>query len=220
MNNKAFSLIELSVVLIIIGLLVMGITGGSSLIESSKIRNLASEIDNWKKALLIFRANNDRWPGDLDGDGFNVGWCGGDACRANEEYTINSFPAPYNNNVQLGEAGPFIELYLKKISNFRPDPENFIKPSLKVLPDFKWGFHRFEGKYINKNYFLSDTKLNTIWGVSTFSHNKKKSNNKILLGLDKKIDDGEEQKGNIRLQLSGDTWEIEGTRIGFMLTDL
>ena len=68
-NNKAFSLIELSIVLIIIGLLVAGITGGQSLIESAKIKNLANEIDGWRKALLIFRVKNDRWPGDLDNDG-------------------------------------------------------------------------------------------------------------------------------------------------------
>ena len=46
-SNKAFSLIELSIVLIIIGLLVAGITGGQSLIESAKIKNLANEIDGW-----------------------------------------------------------------------------------------------------------------------------------------------------------------------------
>ncbi len=220
-NNKAFSLIELSIVLIIISLLVAGITGGQSLIESAKIKNLANEIDGWRKALLIFKAKNDRWPGDLDNDGFNVGWCGGDACRANERYTRNSFPAPYNNKVQNENSGPYIELYLSGLSNFRPDPDNFVHPSFQTLPDFTWRFHRFEGIFslgIN-GYFLNFAKPNTIWGVSDVVGDTKKSSNRILLGLDKKFDDGDRIKGNIRIQFIGDVGR-QGVRLGFMLTDL
>ncbi len=219
-SNKAFSLVELSIVLIIIGLLAIGITGGQSLIENAKIKNLANEIDGWRKALLIFKAKNDRWPGDLDNDGFNVGWCGGDACRENETYTINSFPEPYNNKVQIGGSGPYIELYLSGLSNFRPDPDNFVSPAFQTLPDFKWHFHRFEGIYGGREgYFLNLAKSNTIWGISDVVYNTKKSSNRILLGLDKKFDDGDRKKGNIRLQLSGDKGR-EGARFGFMLTDL
>lgn len=219
-SNKAFSLVELSIVLIIIGLLVIGITGGQSLIENSKIKNLANEIDGWRKALLIFKAKNDRWPGDLDNDGFNVDWCGGDACRENETYTINSFPEPYNNKVQCGSSGPYIELYLSGLSNFRPDPDNFVQPAFQTLPDFKWRFHRFEGVYDGREgYFINLAKPNTIWGISDVVYNTKKSSNRILLGLDKKFDDGDRKKGNIRLQLSGDKGR-EGARLGFMLTDL
>ena len=220
-NNKAFSLIELSIVLIIISLLVAGIIGGQSLIESAKIKNLANEIDGWRKALLIFKAKNDRWPGDLDNDGFNVGWCGGNACRENETYKINSFPAPYNNKVQIGDNGPYIELYLSGLSNFRPDPYHFVFPSFQALPDFGWLFHRFEGIYAgySRGPFLNFAKPNTIWGISNLVRDTKKSSNRILLGLDKKFDDGDKHKGNIRVQLSGDSGDW-GARFGFMLTDL
>ncbi len=47
-NIFAFSLIELSIVLIIIGLLVAGITGGASLIESARMRNFINEVNSWR----------------------------------------------------------------------------------------------------------------------------------------------------------------------------
>ena len=42
-DDKAFSLAELSIVLIIIGLLVAGVSGGSKLIQQAKLRSLMNE---------------------------------------------------------------------------------------------------------------------------------------------------------------------------------
>ena len=68
-NNKAFSLIELSIVLIIIGLLVAGITGGQSLVESARIRNYLTEMKQYQVAVNAFIINKGRLPGNLNNDG-------------------------------------------------------------------------------------------------------------------------------------------------------
>ena len=55
-NNKVFSLIELSIVLIILGLLVAGVTGGASLIKSAQIRSIVTELNNYRNGYNAYYA--------------------------------------------------------------------------------------------------------------------------------------------------------------------
>ena len=52
--NKGFSLIELSIVLIIMGLLVAGVTGGASLIKSAELRSLMTELRNYQTGVNAY----------------------------------------------------------------------------------------------------------------------------------------------------------------------
>ena len=105
---KAFTLIELSIVLIIIGLLVAGITGGASLIQSAKLRSFASEIRNYRTQFNAFRVANDRWPGDYDNQGW-TGLCLGLGCPGVTSTTGTAQKSPSNVNmtqaVGSGESG-------------------------------------------------------------------------------------------------------------------
>ena len=65
-KKSAFSLIELSIVLIIIGLLIAGITGGASLIKSSELRSIMSEARSYAVSVNSFFTQYDRYPGDSD----------------------------------------------------------------------------------------------------------------------------------------------------------
>ena len=103
LNFFAFSLIELSIVLIIIGLLVAGITGGQSLIKSAKIRAFMNELNGYKQAVSSFYVAKDRLPGDLN----NLGTIGQDS---GQTYTTSSFSAPYNVKVPSLYSAPFIDL--------------------------------------------------------------------------------------------------------------
>lgn len=62
-NKKGFSLIELSIVLIIIGLLVAGITGGASLIKSAELRSAMSDIRNYQTAVNAYYTATGELPG-------------------------------------------------------------------------------------------------------------------------------------------------------------
>lgn len=64
-KNSGFSLIELSVTLIIAGLLAAGITGGMHLMQSAKLDRLISEVTGYNKAVENFRLKYNGWPGDI-----------------------------------------------------------------------------------------------------------------------------------------------------------
>ncbi len=63
-KKSAFSLIELSIVLIIIGLLIAGITGGASLIKSSELRSAMGEYRGYAVAVNGFFSQYNYLPGD------------------------------------------------------------------------------------------------------------------------------------------------------------
>jgi prepilin-type N-terminal cleavage/methylation domain-containing protein len=60
---KGFSLIELSIVLIIMGLLIAGIVGGSALIMNAKVIGAAREMNKYVMAATMFRGKYQELPG-------------------------------------------------------------------------------------------------------------------------------------------------------------
>jgi len=62
--NQAFTLIELSIVLVVIGLLVGGVMAGQSLIKQALLRNLQTDVQKFKTAVMTFRDKYNCLPGD------------------------------------------------------------------------------------------------------------------------------------------------------------
>lgn len=93
-NSKAFTLIELSVVLIIISLIVAGIISGKALIHASELNSIIADVNGFQTALNNYKLQYDAILGDhrdaydyFDGSGGNsicgnnsngVGGCNGD----------------------------------------------------------------------------------------------------------------------------------------------
>jgi prepilin-type N-terminal cleavage/methylation domain-containing protein len=65
-NERAFTLVEIAVVLVIIGLIVGGILVGRDLIETAKERNLITQIQQYNTAVRVFQTKYDKHlPGDI-----------------------------------------------------------------------------------------------------------------------------------------------------------
>ena len=64
-NSSGFTLIELAVVLVIIGLLMGGVVKGQQLIDAARVRNLISQLESHRSAILTFRDRYAALPGDF-----------------------------------------------------------------------------------------------------------------------------------------------------------
>lgn len=64
-TKSGFSLVELSIVLVILGLLVGGILGGQSLIRAAELRNVQTEYQQFQAAVLMFTQQYQAKPGDM-----------------------------------------------------------------------------------------------------------------------------------------------------------
>ena len=82
-KNRGFSLVELSIVIIIMGLLVASVTVGKDLIQAAPLRGLISQIQGFETQVSTFQLKYNAYPGDIsnankrglgsnngDGDGF------------------------------------------------------------------------------------------------------------------------------------------------------
>jgi prepilin-type N-terminal cleavage/methylation domain-containing protein len=62
---RAFSLVELSIVLVILGLLTGGILAGQSLIRASELRSVSADLQRLHSAVYTFRDKYMAVPGDM-----------------------------------------------------------------------------------------------------------------------------------------------------------
>jgi prepilin-type N-terminal cleavage/methylation domain-containing protein len=71
-KQAGFTLIEIAIVLVIIGLLLGGILKGQELITGAKVRNLISQVDGVKAAFFGFQDRYRAYPGDYSQASINI----------------------------------------------------------------------------------------------------------------------------------------------------
>ncbi|MFC4159811.1 type II secretion system protein [Chitinimonas lacunae] len=83
-TQRGFTLIELAMVLVIIGLLVGGVLKGRELIDSARLRNIIGDFDGIAAAVQVYRERYRALPGDDPGATESRGWaalaCNGSGC--------------------------------------------------------------------------------------------------------------------------------------------
>ena len=197
--------------MIIIGLLVAGITGGASLIESAKVKAFYDSLNQYKQAVYTFYSTHDRLPGDFNLDG-KIGYLSGETIK--KEY----FKPPYDgtdttNTYYLPNevSAPFVELYQNKLINWEPTGGEVLSSNVSnvkgVNDSVYCYFHTLRSDRVpdSTSHYFYGMKENTIFLQCQDHSSKGFVNNSAKFGysVDKKYDDGIYNNANFRAVCCG-----------------
>jgi prepilin-type N-terminal cleavage/methylation domain-containing protein len=190
-QQSGFTLIEIAIVLVIIGLLLGGVLKGQELITSARVRNLISQQDGVKAAYFGFLDRYRALPGDYSGATTNVPGCA--ACQNG------------NNDGQILLNAAIVESisaweHLSKAGFITGSYVYAAAPATTSNPSNPYGSLV---QLIFDNVYR-DAALDT----GTARHNLKTGNNipsDILAEVDRKIDDGLANTGQMRHSTFGGT---------------
>lgn len=100
--NKGFTLIELSIIIVIIGVLIAGIVSGTSLIASSKAVKLTNQVTELAVVINTFKSKYGELPGDFRKAST---YFGGANCTAGDTNTDSDLCDGNGNNIWGGAVG-------------------------------------------------------------------------------------------------------------------
>jgi len=196
--KKAFSLVELSIVLIIIGLLVAGVSSGSKLIHQAKISTIITEITDIKNSTKAFEIVYEQLPGDFDNA---EGFWGTYNSSTNPTGTVNGND---DNVIVLGNEGyrawhhlSLADVYSGGFSS--GSTSAFVIGTNVVESGYSGGVYGIIGG-VRNGYRANYIRFGVISGVN--------NNAGIVSALDaykieKKMDDGDPSRGTVRTNASG-----------------
>lgn len=204
MKQKGFTLIEIAIVLVIIGLLLGGVLKGQELINTARVRALNNTVDGITAAWFSFQDRYRAFPGDytqatvnlpnnagliVDGDGNGrVGITGANTDSPAERANVW---------VQLQAAGYITGNFDADVANVATAPEYGC--SVETCPDngFGAGMNLTFGNQIRGGAAAQDEhELITGRGIPV----------EVIAELDRKVDDGEPETGAMQLGAGGVGW--------------
>lgn len=133
-HPHGFTLLELSIVLVIVGLLAGGILAGQELLRSYEIRSIITQKNEIVSALGAFRQRYESLPGDFNSA--TTVWGEADANPATCLLTIslNELTCDGDGSGQVGETGVEYEIYLvwKHLYNAGLSKKNYIGIAIPI----------------------------------------------------------------------------------------
>ena len=210
MSNRGFSLVELSIVLVILGLLVGGILAGQSLIHAAELRSVSRDYQRFETAIMAFRDKYFALPGDMNNAtkfwGTDVNGCpasGGatGTCDGDASGQINGHMSEgVNAWKHLALAGLIEGNYDGSKVSVKPG----INYPLARVPQGIYALYYSGGNKSHVTYLGGASSGSTSFDLPTLTPED-------AWNLDTKIDDGVPQSGIIRSGAVGGSTCYSGT---------
>lgn len=210
-KQKGFTLVEIAIVLVIIGLMTGGVLKGQALIQNAKVRNTISQMDELKASIYGFQDRYRALPGDMAKARTIVG-NGAVDCKTSCD----------NGQINVWKNASLVTNHLSA-AEFYSGPTNRkeIDGSPAVLtegagPKNPWGgimFTAYWNQYNDKGK-ASKTARNGVYTGKAMPAN-------VLAEIDRKIDDGKPRTGTFRSSwpfiatagcVKGNTWVVTNPR--------
>ena len=182
-KTQGFTLVEIAIVLVIIGLLLGGILKGQEMITQAKIKNLIADFSGISAAYHGYQDRYRKLPGD-DGDA-NTRWTLGIAAPAAGAYNDGTVSGAYNSTTANDESRLFW-LHLRRAG--------FVAGSDQEPP-----FNAVTGKLgVQTGNAAAATALGGFSALIVCSANMP---DKVAIAVDTQMDDGDARAGSVRGQL-------------------
>lgn len=201
-TQSGFTLVELAIVLVIIGLIVASVLAGQDLIKSAELRATTKQYQEFQAAVNTFIGKFGGIPGDIVGDNATYGLTGGDS--GDGDGTLEDVSADNTYDTFDGELSDFWSDLTSSTTGYIPGSYDGDEGAASAtvndvvgenMPQMKFGAHGW-GVYGASavNYFVTGV----VGGSATDSYDT--ANDFVPVdaySIDSKIDDGTATTGNV-----------------------
>lgn len=200
-ENSGFTLTELSVIIILTGMIVIGLVGGKSLVRGLKIKSIITQTNSFISSIDTFKLKYKGIPGDLE-DAFNY-W-GFDCSKNDYECNGNGDEKIEHTNSPLNNEGlrAWQHLSLSKIIN---ESYTGTGKTLGDRTECQLGINSPKSSITDVGFFLNNWKDSEYNSINTGTSKNCEEGFLTpleLFKIDKKYDDGNPADGFIKPQKS------------------